>query len=162
MGLSTAWADLSSELRAETEKGLCGDTPSARQWQWWHDFSVMLTVNGYCRNNTGACVGSTKRLRNTCTITEWSDDNFTLSLDRKNTYIHESMWHHADANIKCLITNNWEWECLYLAGNFTYRRGYTIDPGQIVMPFKIQERYLSFVKKYVDLNLADDTSALSY
>jgi hypothetical protein len=160
MGLSTAWADLSSELRAETENGLCGETPSARQWQWWHDFSVMLTVNGICRNHTSACVRTTKRLRNTCTITEWSDVSFTLRLDRENSYLHESFWHRADANIKCLVTSDYIWECLYLSGNFTYRRGG--NDGQRVMPFNIQEKYLGNVKEYVDANLADDTAVWLY
>ena len=156
MGLSTAWADLSSELRAETEKGLCGDTPSAIEWQNFHNYDVMFSLKGVCLSNQDIryrCMSSTRRLKNICSITEWDDVNFTLRLDRENTYLHPSVWHHADGNIKCLITSNLEWECLFLSGNFTYSDGL---PGiGEAMPFNIQEQYLSFAKKYVDANLAN-------
>jgi hypothetical protein len=155
IGLSTVWADLSSELRAETEKGLCGDTPSAIEWKNFHTYEVMFKLKDACSWNQylrGACLQSTRPLKNICSITAWDDVNFTLRLDRENTYLHYSVWHHANGNIKCLITSNYEWECLYLSGNFTYSSGST---GSQAMPFNIQEQYLSFAKKYVDANLAN-------
>jgi hypothetical protein len=154
MGFGTAWADLSSELRAETEKGLCGDSPSAIEWKRFHDYYVMIKLMTACNSSwmRNQCQASIRPLKNICNITQWNDENFTLRLDRENTYLHPSVWHHADGNIKCLFTSNLEWECLFLSGNFTYSRGTT---GSQAMPFYIQEKYLSFAKKYVDANLAN-------
>ena len=132
-----------ADLKSDTEQAVCDKV------RRHHDFTMMMTVNGICLNYTAACVGTTVKIANICSISEWNESDFSLRINLKNQYLGPTYWHQADANVKCLFTSNYEWACFYEAGNFAYQD----NSSTKFMSFAQQESYISSFLPYLEENL---------
>jgi hypothetical protein len=100
-------------------------------------FSNIINWSNYFNENYSNQFPEYSEL-SSCAITNWSDNTFELSFIfyEINKYKDESIWNKVDADVKCLFSSNYEWECLYQASIFDIRYYHKFThPQQMGMEF---------------------------